>query len=253
MTTETTTAPSLASIPTRKQLIGTLALRGVAGAAAEFVAAETAADRHVWRLCEARRLAEVWVEDDDPKTVASRARQWAVLVSDAFGVGGPRGATGAATTRHPAFQAVAAKQQRAGGAWTAAIHAAALDVKELAECCEGGQWGCQYWLFAPNGGELAVFQPHYSDPVDGKLMPDYWAVATCLPPEIIPLHWQWTIAVSGLRAALGLRQPGGIPTHLCQAAPAEEWARVVNEIAKQLAKQLQEQRAESPEERENIG
>ena len=109
--------------------------RGVSGKAMECLLAETAQERHLSRVAYARWAAEEYylssakLDRDEVTEDTLSLMAGAILWADVIGVGGRDGVEGAATTRHPALSGCGKgrKQASDGGAWSAAIHRAALD------------------------------------------------------------------------------------------------------------------------------
>lgn len=113
---------------TRSGLLDHLAAHGITGAAAEAIAAETAAGRHARRVVCAKHAALAGAAEllapEDGDAVVTRPLLAAVLcLLDALGIGGRMGVEGRSAARVPCFTGLGKgrKQAMDGPAWDAAI------------------------------------------------------------------------------------------------------------------------------------
>ena len=204
--------------------------RGVSGKAMECLLAETAEERHLSRVAYARWAAEEYylsaagLDRDEVTHDTLTLMSGAILWADVIGVGGRDGVEGAATTRHPAFVSCGKgrKQANDGGAWSAAIHRAAL-----------GSGGC----FRINSNGVLVYSLSHRDAPANETM---------VYEAIMPVAWVCSILREGLRRAAGLRRPaypwiddpmtvtvlGWHPSVPFDAAPESlaAWAKAYNEM-----------------------
>ena len=169
--------------------------RGVSGKAMECLLAETAQERHLSRVAYARWAAEEYylnaakLDRDEVTHDTLTLMAGAILWADVIGVGGRDGVEGAATTRHPALASCGKgrKQASDGGAWSAAIHRAALD-------CAG--------CFRINDNGVLVYSRAHRDAPLNETMVD---------EATTPVAWVYSILREGLRRAAGLRRPAHVP------------------------------------------
>lgn len=212
-----------------------LSALGLAGPALELALGVGAAKRHASRveaaIFAAIAWALVWNEDEgDAAPYLARAREaaramatlsapqedadtildaWAVLATDAHGVGGHRDTEGIATARHPGLDALGTGRKQAGDgpAWTAAISGA----REALETALADRGFRELRLAPDPSGESGVIGVAWRRPDGGA----GWQGAT-------PIHPRWAAAVAGgriLAAASGEDLP---------AAELAAWGRVYN-------------------------
>lgn len=127
------------SIPTKKEVLESLAQAGITGQAAELLARQGGRARHEARVQHVKELLE---SGDGPLCDAF------VALLDMVGIGGHAGLTGYATQRIPDLASIPSKHAGSGPAWDAAIRSA---LSEL--CAEAGLCGTDLHL-RPNVVEV---------------------------------------------------------------------------------------------------
>jgi hypothetical protein len=202
---------------------------GVTGDAADALLKETGSFRHNWRIEQAREAALArGVDVIGEANLWSRMVAIATLEADLFGVGGTDGVSGHATTRIKGLGLLGKgrKQAADGDAWTAAIQAAASqlrrDVSEELEAGHGAHWSMDCYLI--NGQAVLSIVAW-----DGIYDPEPKVAASIdLDTAQIDIAWQRTIAREGLRIAAGLDR--WTPVDIRFTGELAAWAAAVNQL-----------------------